>query len=638
MRLRSLTPSRILPIAVLFLGTQWFHAQQTHVEKTQPPRIVLEEIGKGTVPLNGPWQFHTGDDLAWANPAFDSSGWEQISAERPWGQQGHASLTGFAWYRCRIVLSPASGIEPRFSILIPEIRDAYEIYWNGVLIGHNGKLPPHPVRILSQPAQSFELGEASQGVLAIRVWKAPLLSDDSGELGGFRSAPLIGSSAAIATALTADQFQWLCRRQFIFGENLICAVIAFLSFLLWLQSRDRWLLFWMAAFSLSSPVILLFLNAHLGWSYVIAMGASQPVLALKGVSLWFLLLWLLSLHTDKFICRLTRVLACICLANASLDGMLVALAWNPAWNRFAQISDIILTVPFALFEAFPVVLVLYALGRRKPFDSARWLIASLIFFDEMLVVFSNLIRQGRQFTTWPIANYIDAPFLYIYGSGVSLSGISETLFFIAIICAVYNQVREDQRRGDALEMEKKELILESGRMRYQAEHDGLTGLWNHSVIVERLSQELNRSCREGKPLGVVLIDIDHFKKVNDTYGHLTGDLVLKEIGSIFMRSLRSYDCVGRYGGEEFLLILPNCKLESALMRAEQLRQAVESARIQDRGTTLRVTASFGVVAPFPTPCETYAVIRAADMALYQAKNNGRNRVVHAEVETTLCEA
>jgi diguanylate cyclase (GGDEF)-like protein len=173
-------------------------------------------------------------------------------------------------------------------------------------------------------------------------------------------------------------------------------------------------------------------------------------------------------------------------------------------------------------------------------------------------------------------------------------------------------------------------------MRHHAEHDGLTGLWNHRVIVERLSEEMIRSRREGTQLSVILADVDHFKKINDTFGHLAGDLVLKEIGRVLVRTLRPYDCVGRYGGEEFLMILPNCGMESALTRGEQLRVAVQSARIMDGNTSLQVTASFGVASVFPSHYEAEAVIRVVDAALYQAKSCGRNCVIQAEMDSTVC--
>ena len=624
----------IAAMAIFAVAACGLHAKQAGTTSTPTP-LVIEDLGKGTFTLDGPWQFHPGDDPAWASPSFDSTGWEQLSADQPWGQQGHANLTGFAWYRCSIAFTPATGLSQQFSLLVPKIHDSYEIYWNGSLIGRNGKVPPGPVWYISQPVQTFELGQMRRGVLAVRVWKAPLLSDDSGERGGFDAAPLIGSSEAIATAKAAGEYQWLRSRQLHFGANLLSAVIGLLSFLLWLRVPSRWILFWTTGFALVQPVVLLLVNAHMGLPYSLAMAVAQPVTAMQDVSLWFLLLRLLLLHENRAISRLTRSLACVYLVNSTVDGVLVAISWNPQWTGVVQASDAVLTTVSLLLEAFPLVLVSFGFFRRKQFDSASWLVASLAFLDEMINVFGNVVKQGRQFTGWPIAAKIDSPLFSLDGNGITLSTIAGALLLVAIVYATYNSVREDQRRHEAMEREKLELMHESERMRHQAEHDGLTGLWNHRIIVQRLDEEINRSLREETALSVVLIDVDHFKKVNDGFGHLAGDLVLREISAILTRSVRPYDYVGRYGGEEFLLILPDCEIESALMRAEQLRVAVESARIREGDALLQVTASFGVGSAFPSHYEAETVIRAVDSALYRAKSSGRNCVIQAEMDTPL---
>jgi diguanylate cyclase (GGDEF)-like protein len=189
--------------------------------------------------------------------------------------------------------------------------------------------------------------------------------------------------------------------------------------------------------------------------------------------------------------------------------------------------------------------------------------------------------------------------------------------------------RAVQRRTEDLEREKAELLRTREQLRHFAEHDDLTGLWNHRIIVERLRIEVARSRREKAPLSVILMDLDYFKQINDTMGHPAGDLALKEMGAILLRSVRSYDWVGRYGGEEFLLILPGSNFGSARLRAEQLRQAVQSARIADGAQPIQMTASFGVASGFPTDYE--ALIKAADDALYQAKSSGRNCVIGAEI-------
>ena len=127
-----------------------------------------------------------------------------------------------------------------------------------------------------------------------------------------------------------------------------------------------------------------------------------------------------------------------------------------------------------------------------------------------------------------------------------------------------------------------------------------------------------------------MVDLDQFKHVNDTFGHPAGDLVLTEIGAILQRLVRPYDCVGRYGGEEFLLILTGTNFGSARRRAEELRVAVQTARILYGEKAIQVTASFGAASGFPSDPES--MVLAADAALYRAKENGRNCVMVTEVE------
>jgi len=162
-------------------------------------------------------------------------------------------------------------------------------------------------------------------------------------------------------------------------------------------------------------------------------------------------------------------------------------------------------------------------------------------------------------------------------------------------------------------------------LRRQATHDGLTGLLNRNSILARLSEEVARHERESKPLSVLMIDIDRFKSVNDTYGHLAGDAVLHEAASRLGTASRCYDGVGRYGGEEFLVLLPGCDPASALAQAERLREAIGGEPFAIPGHELSVTCSIGVACT-----ESFApegLIRYADEALYQAKSMGRNCVV-----------
>lgn len=165
--------------------------------------------------------------------------------------------------------------------------------------------------------------------------------------------------------------------------------------------------------------------------------------------------------------------------------------------------------------------------------------------------------------------------------------------------------------------------------RYQATHDSLTGLWNRAAIFEILERELARAKRENRSVGLVLADVDHFKRVNDTFGHVAGDTVLKEVAGRLSASLRDYDSVGRYGGEEFLMILPGCDAENALKQADRVRACMAARPVTAEEGEIAVTISLGVSAA-NDPASMGLVLRAADAALYKAKNAGRNRAALAD--------
>ncbi len=162
-------------------------------------------------------------------------------------------------------------------------------------------------------------------------------------------------------------------------------------------------------------------------------------------------------------------------------------------------------------------------------------------------------------------------------------------------------------------------------MRYKATHDSLTSLLNRGMIVDLLARELTRARREKGCTVVVLGDLDHFKAVNDTYGHPVGDEVLREVARRLLGSVRSYDFVGRYGGEEFLVVLNNCDASMALSRAEQIRNAIKRAPVSTANGPLSITMSVGVIAILgEEPKGVDEILREVDHALYQAKDAGRN--------------
>jgi diguanylate cyclase (GGDEF)-like protein len=164
-------------------------------------------------------------------------------------------------------------------------------------------------------------------------------------------------------------------------------------------------------------------------------------------------------------------------------------------------------------------------------------------------------------------------------------------------------------------------------LRFAATHDFLTNLLNRSEILAALDREFARGGREGKPTTVILADIDHFKRVNDTLGHAAGDEVLKEVARRLKLDLRPYDLVGRYGGEEFLIILPGCSLTAGARRADTIRNLVGKDPINTPFGVASATVSMGVTSTCSSRDRTLVeFLQEADVSLYAAKKNGRNRV------------
>ncbi len=173
----------------------------------------------------------------------------------------------------------------------------------------------------------------------------------------------------------------------------------------------------------------------------------------------------------------------------------------------------------------------------------------------------------------------------------------------------------------------KRIVELQQSLRFAATHDFLTNLMNRAEILATLEREFSRSGRDDKPTSLILADIDHFKRVNDTLGHAAGDEVLKEVAKRLKADLRPYDVVGRYGGEEFLIILPGCNLTIGARRADEIRRIVAKSPIETPFGSTSATVSMGVTATDAVrDCSVAEFLQEADVSLYTAKKNGRNRV------------
>jgi diguanylate cyclase (GGDEF)-like protein len=199
------------------------------------------------------------------------------------------------------------------------------------------------------------------------------------------------------------------------------------------------------------------------------------------------------------------------------------------------------------------------------------------------------------------------------------------------------ELRARVRAGKRI-LELQEALLQArDALKFEAAHDALTSLWNHGAILDFLKREFDRQQRTHQPLGIMMADLDHFKKINDTHGHLVGDTVLQQVARRFQGALRSYDFVGRYGGEEFLILVPGCGLADLIATAERLRCSVADQPVATSVGNVPVTVSMGLASTAEEERDwqdCQQLLRAADAALYVAKSEGRNRVALSPAAVT----
>lgn len=191
----------------------------------------------------------------------------------------------------------------------------------------------------------------------------------------------------------------------------------------------------------------------------------------------------------------------------------------------------------------------------------------------------------------------------------------------------HQELKVRLRAGRRIIELQNELLAAREILYAKATHDSLTGLLNHEEILDILDKELARSERDAVCISIIMVDLDHFKKVNDTYGHIAGDAVLRIASQKMLAMMRLYDSIGRYGGEEFLIVLPECCLECATAFAERLRSCIDLESMDTPEGMIPVTISLGVAENSrDVRRDRHSLVKAADTALYKAKENGRNRV------------
>ena len=438
---RDVRPLLKWPLLLILLCLAFpLWAQDATAFKTKDP-------GKGFVEVSGNWRFHTGDDLAWAQPGFDDSSWEQLRGDTTWGAQTHPAYVGFAWYRKKIDVEAAGG---PLTILMPPVDDTYELYWNGEKIGASGKVPPHAHwNAFPRPA-TFPL-PSSSGVLAVRVWMPMLGSADPVTLGGFENAPRIGD----ATYLELQKNVKVMAAQRAALPTLIssCLMIVsgFISLLLFLRERTRSLYFWLAIYLTTiGASVLRRIVASGDIGYLSDQLYLQFFDFAASVSLWAVLLSLFGMDRERSWRRWTLGLAGVYFVAIVVD-ILTLFVWENG-GKGAVWTDALSTAVYSVAPLYIVAIVVGGLRRRSQID--LWPLASILVFEGLWVFALQIVGQGVQITHWNNA------FAYLFNVGFSLGeyrfgmrAILETLSFVALVFTVAREQYVERRRQARMEME-----------------------------------------------------------------------------------------------------------------------------------------------------------------------------------------
>jgi hypothetical protein len=411
----------------------------------------VENPGPGSVAITGPWQFHLGDDTAWAAPAIDDSRWEQIRGDDTWGAQQHPGYTGFAWYRKRIQVN---GAGPAIAILMPPVDDVYELYWNGKKIGAYGALPPHAFWWPNGHSAVYLLGSTPMdGVLAIRVWKVALSSLDPSTLGGLNAAPLIGDPRVLAQQTKIPSYEREHRSLPRFLIAAVVAVAGLLSLLLFVRARNQWVYLWLSIYLLADGFAAV--TALPGIAFGIHFTAQQVIIeflnSFQDISLWLLLLTLFGLSEIRSWRRWTAALASLYVL-AQIADIIAIFYWQFAGPAL-QWVDAITTVIYSLTPLYIFFLVGFGLARKR--RSALWPVGIAAFLYGAWNFLYQASGEGIRFTHSKLSEYLDAAAFRVSGYSFNARFLLDTLLFLVLLYTVTRQQFLDRRRQAQIELEMR---------------------------------------------------------------------------------------------------------------------------------------------------------------------------------------
>jgi diguanylate cyclase (GGDEF)-like protein len=534
-----------------------------------------------SVALDGPWRFRQGDDAAWAQPGLNDAAWRTISVPTQWEAE-IGDYDGFAWYRREVAL-PAGMAGAPVGIRFGTVGDAFELYWNGVKVDGAGRMPPDFVEgvtpiLFLVPDSVLARAVDGRHLVAVRVY-------NDYAYGGLMMPVRVGRYDVLAARGSP-------RAVVIGGLVSFFLAIGIYHLAFWFRRRR-------ARENLLFSAVCLCISLY-GATYAEAVERLvMPVMNPYRVGLLALLAGgpaYVALVNRLFGLRGGRRTRLVNLAFALVFAVALVLplrllAQFNQWIDGALVVGLLLTIARAWKAARP--------SETPATPHARTLLVGTAAFSAALAY--DLLSEYFAF--------IPVPRILPGVGGVFWIGF--LVFLVAVGTAT---------AGQWALTEVAALV------------DPLTELSRRHVLEDALRREAGRLKRTGGSLALVMVDLDHFKRINDTHGHRVGDQVLARVGRLLRSSARNLDLPARFGGEEFAVLLYDTEMEGALSFAERFRGNLREMQVPVEGrAAVEVTASMGVAVGSDL-VDPEALIEAADRALYRAKSEGRDRLVSVRVE------
>jgi diguanylate cyclase (GGDEF)-like protein len=557
-------------------------------------RITTTDLQDG-FSLAGDWQYHAGDDLRWAAPDFDDSAWGVSNVPQRWPKGEMHESRQFSWYRLTLHFDGHSGRQPPsgIGVQIGKVLSAYELYAGGELLGGIGKLPPlsrvnyDQKRVFHIPASAISADGVL--VLALRVWGGSELSVAKWGEGPHEGEFRIGYYDKLLYDSFLHELPGLMMSILIAGFGL------YHIYLYW-RNRQLHVYLWYGLVALDISLFSFLsgqLRYSLGWSFTLYEKIEFGTIYLLP-ALFIQMLWtLLGLRIGPALRAYQLCSVAFSLAALLMPGLAILYISLFPWEIYC--------IPLLVLAPWMIVR-----GARAGNPEARTTMVGLVIF--VLACGSDLMID---FAGWGTPRLLPLGFVAIMLS----MAISLANRFTAML---------DNLEGEVAQR-TTELSAANEQLAAVARQDPLTGLLNRRGFIEVVAAEMQRFMRTGRTFSLVLADLDNFKQFNDRHGHVCGDFVLQEVARLLDERVRDMDSVARWGGEEFMVIIPETGPEGAALLAESLRLSVQNSQFQYGEERLGVTMTLGI-ATFGKGDTLDSCIARADEALYGGKQQGRNQV------------